>query len=98
MVYIPVSYTHLDVYNRQGKHLGIVMGLHSIMHRIGAISGSFLSLIHIFIDLLRQRSRPSLFSNSLAPVIIGASLEVFKMLKEKMCIRDRYSSHIPKKL
>lgn len=34
------------------------------------------------IDMLRQRSRPYLFSNSVAPAIIGASIEMFKMLKE----------------
>ena len=47
------------------------------------------------IDLLRQRSRPYLFSNSLAPGIIGASLEVFKMLKESDCYdgRQYYCKH-----
>ncbi|MDE6447765.1 MAG: aminotransferase class I/II-fold pyridoxal phosphate-dependent enzyme, partial [Muribaculaceae bacterium] len=34
------------------------------------------------IDMLRQRSRPYLFSNSVAPSIVGASIEMFKMLKE----------------
>jgi glycine C-acetyltransferase len=34
------------------------------------------------IEILRQRSRPYLFSNSLAPAIVGASLEVFRMLEE----------------
>jgi glycine C-acetyltransferase len=34
------------------------------------------------IDLLRQRSRPYLFSNSVAPAVVGASIEVFRMLKE----------------
>ena len=41
------------------------------------------------IELLRQRSRPYLFSNSLAPTIVGASLEVFKMLDESTELRDR---------
>ena len=41
------------------------------------------------IEMLRQRSRPYLFSNSLAPNIVGASLEVFKMLDESTELRDR---------
>ena len=41
------------------------------------------------IEMLRQRSRPYLFSNSLAPNIVGASLEVFKMLSESTELRDR---------
>ena len=40
------------------------------------------------IDLLRQRSRPYLFSNSLAPAIVGASLELFDMLDESTELRD----------
>ena len=46
------------------------------------------------IDLLRQRSRPYLFSNSLAPCIIGASLEVFKMLKESNELHDRLVENV----
>ena len=46
------------------------------------------------IDMLRQRSRPYLFSNSLAPCIIGASLEVFKMLKENNELHDRLVENV----
>ena len=46
------------------------------------------------IDLLRQRSRPYLFSNSLAPGIIGASLEVFKMLKESDALHDKLVENV----
>ena len=46
------------------------------------------------IDLLRQRSRPYLFSNSLAPGIIGASLEVFKMLKESNALHDKLLENV----
>ena len=42
----------------------------------------------------RQSSRPYLFSNSLAPSIIGASLEVFKMLKEDNSIHDRLVENV----
>ncbi|MBR2067809.1 MAG: aminotransferase class I/II-fold pyridoxal phosphate-dependent enzyme, partial [Solobacterium sp.] len=40
------------------------------------------------IDLLRQRSRPYLFSNSVAPAIVGAGIELFKMLEESTNLRD----------
>ena len=49
----------------------------------GGALGGFTTGRKEIIDLLRQRSRPYLFSNSLAPGIIGASLEVFKMLNIK---------------
>ena len=48
----------------------------------GGAMGGFTTGRKEIIDLLRQRSRPYLFSNSLAPCIIGASLEVFRILKE----------------
>ena len=41
------------------------------------------------IDLLRQKSRPYLFSNSLAPTIVGASLKVFEMLSKNTSLRDK---------
>ena len=46
------------------------------------------------IDLLRQRSRPYLFSNSLAPSIVGASIEVFRMLKEDNSIHDKLVENV----
>jgi glycine C-acetyltransferase len=45
------------------------------------------------IEMLRQRSRPYLFSNSLAPSIVGASLEVFNMLEESTELRDKLESN-----
>jgi len=41
------------------------------------------------IEILRQRSRPYLFSNSLAPAIVGASIKVFDMLKNDTSLRDK---------
>lgn len=49
---------------------------------LGGASGGFTSGRKEIITLLRQRSRPYLFSNSLAPAIVGASLKVFKIIKE----------------
>ena len=60
----------------------------------GGALGGFTTGRKEIIDLLRQRSRPYLFSNSLAPSIIGASLEVFKMLKESNEIHDRLVENV----
>jgi glycine C-acetyltransferase len=56
---------------------------------LGGASGGFTSGRREIIELLRQRSRPYLFSNTLAPAITGASLEVFKMLTETTALRDQ---------
>ena len=60
----------------------------------GGALGGFTTGRKEIIDLLRQRSRPYLFSNSLAPAIIGASLEVFKMLKESDEIHDHLVENV----
>ena len=60
----------------------------------GGALGGFTTGRKEIIDLLRQRSRPYLFSNSLAPCLIGASLEVFKMLKESNEIHDRLVENV----
>ena len=56
---------------------------------LGGAMGGFTTGRKEIIELLRQRSRPYLFSNSLAPNIVGAALEVFKMLDESTELRDR---------
>jgi glycine C-acetyltransferase len=56
---------------------------------LGGASGGFTSAKKEIIELLRQRSRPYLFSNTLAPSIVGASLEVFNMLSETTALRDK---------
>ena len=56
---------------------------------LGGAMGGFTTGRKEIIDMLRQRSRPYLFSNSLAPNIVGAALEVFKMLSESTELRDR---------
>ena len=43
---------------------------------------------------MRQRSRPYLFSNSLAPSIVGASIEVFKLLNESTALRDKLEANV----
>ena len=60
----------------------------------GGALGGFTTGRKEIISMLRQRSRPYLFSNSLAPSIIGASLEVFKMLKESNELHDRLATNV----
>ena len=56
---------------------------------LGGASGGFTSARKEIIEMLRQRSRPYLFSNTLAPSIVGASIEVFNMLSETTELRDK---------
>ena len=56
---------------------------------LGGASGGYVSAKKEVVELLRQRSRPYLFSNTLAPAIAGASLEVIKMLGDTTEYRDR---------
>jgi glycine C-acetyltransferase len=56
---------------------------------LGGASGGYTSGRKEIIDLLRQRSRPYLFSNSLAPPIVAASLKVLELLTESSALRDR---------
>ncbi|HZF99571.1 MAG TPA: glycine C-acetyltransferase [Chitinophagales bacterium] len=56
---------------------------------LGGASGGFTSGKKEIIDLLRQRSRPYLFSNSVAPSIVGASIAVLDMLNETTALRDK---------
>ena len=55
---------------------------------LGGASGGYTSGRKEIIDMLRQRSRPYLFSNTLAPVIAGASLEALRLLKQSTSLRD----------
>jgi glycine C-acetyltransferase len=61
---------------------------------LGGAMGGFTSGRKEIIDLLRQRSRPYLFSNSLAPAIVGASNAVFDLLEESTDLRDKLESNI----
>jgi glycine C-acetyltransferase len=74
--------------------------LKDVMHRVdivtgtlgkalGGAMGGFTSSKKEIVDMLRQRSRPYLFSNSLAPHIVGASIAVLDMLSETTALRDK---------
>jgi glycine C-acetyltransferase len=60
---------------------------------LGGASGGFTSGPKEVIDILRQRSRPYLFSNTLAPSIVGASIEVLNMLDESTELRDKLENN-----
>jgi glycine C-acetyltransferase len=56
---------------------------------LGGASGGFTAARKEIVDLLRQRSRPYLFSNTLAPAIVGASLRVLTILESSTALRDK---------
>ena len=56
---------------------------------LGGAMGGYTTAKKEIIEILRQRSRPYLFSNSLAPTIVGASIKVFDMLKNDTTLRDK---------
>ncbi|MBF4517293.1 glycine C-acetyltransferase [Flavobacterium sp. ANB] len=56
---------------------------------LGGAMGGYTTAKKEIIELLRQRSRPYLFSNSLAPAIVGASIKVFELLKKDTSLRDK---------
>ncbi len=56
---------------------------------LGGAMGGYTTAKKEIIDILRQRSRPYLFSNSLSPAIVGASLKVFELLKTDTSLRDK---------
>ena len=60
---------------------------------LGGSMGGFTSGKKEIIEMLRQRSRPYLFSNSLAPAIVGASLKVFDVLSSSTALRDKLEAN-----
>ena len=60
----------------------------------GGAMGGFTTGRKEIIDLLRQRSRPYLFSNSVAPAIVGAAIETFRILKESNELHDRLVKNV----
>jgi len=81
--------TH-EYHNVMGK-IDIITG--TLGKALGGASGGFTSGRKEIIDMLRQRSRPYLFSNTLAPAITGASIAVLDMLSETTQLRDKLESN-----
>jgi glycine C-acetyltransferase len=80
-----------ELCNVMGK-VDIVTG--TLGKALGGAMGGYTTGKKEIIDMLRQRSRPYLFSNSLSPVIVGASLEVFKLLNESTALRDKLEQNV----
>ena len=80
-----------ELYNLRGQ-VDILTG--TLGKAFGGAMGGFTTGRKEIIDLLRQRSRPYLFSNSVAPAIVGASLEMFRMLKESNALHDKLMSNV----
>lgn len=74
------------------RRVDIVTG--TLGKALGGAMGGFTSAKKEIVELLRQRSRPYLFSNSLAPHIVGASIAVLDMLSETTALRDKLEANI----
>src|ERR1700754_2876693 len=81
--------TH-EHHNVMGK-IDIITG--TLGKALGGASGGFTSGRKEIIDMLRQQSRPYLFSNTLAPAITGASIAVLDMLSETTALRDKLENN-----
>ena len=77
-----------DCYGRIDIHTG------TLGKSFGGAIGGFTTGRKEIIDMLRQRSRPYLFSNSLPPEVVGASLEVFKMMKESDDLHTKQQENV----
>ena len=80
-----------QLYNVYGK-IDIITG--TLGKSFGGAMGGFTTGHQEIIDLLRQRSRPYLFSNSIAPAIAGAGIEMFKMLNENDRLHTKLSENV----
>ena len=76
----------LELKNVMGR-VDIVTG--TLGKALGGAMGGYTTGKKEIIEILRQRSRPYLFSNSLAPAIVGASLKVFEMIENDTSLRDK---------
>ncbi|MGI6670579.1 MAG: glycine C-acetyltransferase [Christensenellales bacterium] len=75
------------------EHCGVMDRVHILTgtfgKALGGASGGYIAARQPIVDLLRQRSRPYLFSNTLAPAICAASIEVLNMLMADTSLRDK---------
>jgi len=77
----------------KGNHAGVDLITGTLGKALGGASGGFTSGRREVVDMLRQRSRPYLFSNTLAPAIAGASIAVLDILESSTAARDRLAGH-----
>ena len=87
----PTGHGTAEQYNLYGR-IDIFTG--TLGKAFGGAMGGFTTGRKEIIDMLRQRSRPYLFSNSIAPSIVGASIEMFKMLKESNALHTKLVENV----
>ncbi len=80
-----------ELYDIRGK-VDVITG--TLGKAFGGAIGGFTTGRREIIELLRQRSRPYLFSNSIPPAVVGASLEVFRMLRESDALHDTLMANV----
>lgn len=80
-----------EKFNLRGE-VDIITG--TLGKAFGGAIGGFTTGRREIIELLRQRSRPYLFSNSLPPAIVGASIEMFRMLAESDALHDKLTANV----
>ena len=80
-----------ELFDLRGK-VDILTG--TLGKAFGGAVGGFTTGRKEIIDMLRQRSRPYLFSNSLPPAVVGASIEMFKMLEESDALHDKLVANV----
>lgn len=78
-------------YNNAMGRVDIITG--TFGKALGGASGGFTAASKEIVDMLRQRSRPYLFSNTLAPAIVGASIKVLDILSSSTALRDKLESN-----
>lgn len=81
--------TH-ELANAMGR-VDIITGTYG--KALGGASGGFTAARKEIVELLRQRSRPYLFSNTLAPSIVGASIKVLELLSSSTALRDKLENN-----
>lgn len=87
----PTGHGVAEQFNCYGK-IDIFTG--TLGKSFGGAMGGFTTGPKEIIDMLRQRSRPYLFSNSVAPAIVGASLEMFNILKDSNDLHDKLMENV----
>lgn len=80
-----------ELYNLRGE-VDILTG--TLGKAFGGAVGGFTTGRREIIEMLRQRSRPYLFSNSLPPAVVGAGIELFRMLSESNDLHDRLVANV----
>ena len=75
-----------------GGRVDIITG--TLGKAFGGAIGGFTTGRREIVEMLRQRSRPYLFSNSLPPAVVGAGIEVFRMLSESDALHDRLTVNV----